>query len=97
MNIFIQLWADKLKLASLVLTIAALTSAMSVVQSKHQNRLLFVELESLNTQRDEMNVEWGQLQLELSTWATDSRVEKIATEKLNMRNVSYEDTVIIKL
>ena len=88
---------DKLKLISLVLVIASLASAVSVVYSKHQNRLLFVELESLNKERDQMNVEWGQLQLEQSTWATDSRIEKIATEKLHMRNASYENTVIIKL
>ncbi len=88
---------DKLKLISIVLTLAALTSAMSVVYSKHKSRLLFVELESLNKERDRMNIEWGQLQLEQSTWATDSRIEKIATEKLHMRNVSYENTVIIKL
>lgn len=88
---------NKLKLISLVLVIAALTSAMSVVYSKHRNRLLFVELESLNKERDRMNIEWGQLQLEQSTWATDSRIEKIATEKLHMRNATYENTVIIKL
>ncbi len=88
---------DKLKMISLVLVIASVISAMSVVYSKHKNRLLFVELESLNKERDRMNIEWGQLQLEQSTWATDSRIEKIATEKLHMRNVTYENTVIIKL
>jgi len=74
-----------------------MTSAMLVVYSKHNNRLLFVELERLNAQRDKMNIEWGQLQLEQSTWATDSRIEKIATEKLGMRNAEYVNTVIIKL
>ncbi len=92
-----QLLGDKLKLINFILIIAVMLSAMLVVYSRHSNRLLFVELEGLNKQRDKMNIEWGQLQLEQSTWATDSRIEKIATEKLHMRNVSYENTVIIKL
>lgn len=96
-NVLTQLLSDKLKLFNGLLILAVLSSAMLVVYSKHNNRLLFVELERLNTQRDQMNIEWGQLQLEQSTWATDSRIEKIATEKLGMRNVEYENTVIIKL
>ena len=88
---------DKLKMLNAALIIAVITSAIFVVYSKHSNLLLFVELDELNKQRDELNIEWGQLQLEQSTWATDSRIEKIATEKLQMRNVEYENTVIIKL
>ncbi len=97
LTILIRFLGDKFKLTIFVLVMASLASAVSVVYSKHQNRLLFVELESLNKERDQMNVEWGQLQLEQSTWATDSRIEKIATEKLHMRNANYENTVIIKL
>lgn len=92
-----QLLSDKLKLINFLLIVAVMVSAMLVVYTRHSNRLLFVELEALNKQRDKMNIEWGQLQLEQSTWATDSRIEKIATEKLHMRNVEYENTVIIKL
>ncbi len=96
-TILTQLLDDKLKVLSVILVIVALTSAMLVVNSKNQNRLLFAELGNLNKERDQMNIEWGQLQLEQSTWATDSRIEKIATEKLHMRNVTYDNTVIIKL
>jgi cell division protein FtsL len=32
-----------------------------------------------------MEVEWGQLQLEQSTWAMPARVEKIAAVKLQMQ------------
>lgn len=97
LTILSRFLGDKLKLIIFALVMASLASAVSVVYSKHQNRLLFVELENLNKERDHMNVEWGQLQLEQSTWATDSRIEKIATEKLHMRNATYENTVIIKL
>ena len=88
---------DKLKMLNVLLICAVLISAVFVVYSKHTNLLLFVELDELNKQRDELNIEWGQLQLEQSTWATDSRIEKIATERLRMKNVEYENTVIIKL
>jgi len=96
-SVLTHVLSDKLKLLNVVLILAVLTTAMFVVYNKHKNRLLFVELERLTTLRDSMNIEWGQLQLEQSTWATDSRIEKIATEKLGMLNVDYEKTVIIKL
>lgn len=96
-KLFIQLMSDKLKVTNAVLITVVLISAMFVIYSKHNSRLLFVQLENLNTERDQMNTEWGQLQLEQSTWATDSRIEKLATEKLHMRNVEYKNTVIIKL
>lgn len=96
-KILTQLFSDKLKVLNGILILAVMISAMSVVYSKQSNRLLFVDLDHLNAQRDQMNIEWGQLQLEQSTWATDSRIEKIATEQLGMQNVEYESTVIIKL
>lgn len=96
-NIIAYMLNDKLKIVNVFLVLAVLTTAMCIVYSKHRNRLLFVELENLLSKRDQMNIEWGQLQLEQSTWATDSRIEQLATEKLHMRNVEYETTVIIKL
>lgn len=87
----------KQQLVISLLLLAVITSAMTVVYMKHQSRRLFVELEKLNKQRDGMNTEWRQLQLEQSTWATHSRIESVATQKLRMRNVEYENTVIIKL
>jgi cell division protein FtsL len=41
-------------------------------------------------------VEWGQLQLEQGTWATHSRVERIARKKLHMVNPKMEAVVIVK-
>jgi len=71
-------------------------SALAVVYAKHQNRKLYTQLTSLQKQRDNMNVEWGRLQLELSTWATHGRIEKVARQQLHMRNVDYNQVVIIK-
>ncbi len=68
-----------------ILSIAVVISATGVVYAKYASRKQFVELESLRTKRDAVDVEWGKLQLEQSTWATHGRVERIAREKLNMR------------
>jgi len=68
----------------LVLLVLVMVSAVAVVYARHQGRKLFIELQSLGNQRDNMEIEWGQLQLEQSTWAMHARVEKIARERLHM-------------
>ena len=72
------------KMALLLLAAAVFVSAIGVVYSIHQSRKMFVQLQSLQAQRDEMDVEWGRLQLEQSTWATDARIEELASSKLDM-------------
>ncbi len=72
----------KLNFLLLCLTIAF---ALGVVTSQHKARKLFVELQKEQEVARKMVVEWGQLQLEQSTWATPSRVEKIASGQLQMQ------------
>ena len=79
-----------------VLVPVVLSSALGVVYAKHQSRKLFVQLNELQQQRDAMNVEWGQLQLELSTWATNGRIEQLARQRLRMTNVDFDQVVIIR-
>ena len=64
---------------------AVLTSAAGAIWCKHRARELFVELEQLNAGRDELDAEWGRLQLEQSAWSTYAYVERIADAKLHMR------------
>jgi cell division protein FtsL len=59
--------------------------ALGVVTSQHKARKLFQALESEQERARQLDVEFGQLQLELSTWATHPRIEKIARERLKMR------------
>ncbi len=75
---------------------AVLGSAVGVVYSKHQSRKYFVELQGQNEARDELNVEWGRLQLEQSTWATHGRIERSAREKLHMALPKPDETVVIQ-
>ena len=67
-----------------VLWVAALGSAAAAVYLKHRSRELFVELERLGTRRDNLDIEWGQLQLEQSAWSTHAFVERVASAKLHM-------------
>jgi cell division protein FtsL len=59
--------------------------ALSLVTSRHQARKLFVDLEHEQGRARAYDVEYGQLQLEQSTWATPGRIEKIAREQLRMQ------------
>lgn len=70
---------------NILLTLILIACALSVVTSQHKARKLFVELEKEHELARQLAVEWGQLQLEQSTWAMHTRVEKIATGKLHMR------------
>ena len=66
------------------LWLAALGSAAGAIYCKHRARELFVQLERLNGQRDNLQIEWGQLQLEQSAWSTHAFVERVASTKLHM-------------
>ena len=66
----------------LVFAIVCVISAIALVYTKHESRNLFVELEQLTNERDQLNIEWGQLQIEQSTWATHARIERVALEEL---------------
>ena len=69
-----------------VLLLAALVAcALSLVTSRHQARKLFVELERAQAATRAFDTEYGQLQLEQSTWAMPGRVEKIARDELRMQ------------
>lgn len=73
-----------------------MASAISVVYSKHANRKLFVELQQLEKSIDELNVEWGRLQLEEGAWSDHGRVEKIARTKLDMSLPDINSVVYLK-
>lgn len=67
-----------------ILWVSTLGSAAAAVYFKHRSREMFVELERLETRRDNLQIEWGQLQLEQSAWSTHAFVERVASAKLHM-------------
>jgi cell division protein FtsL len=80
----------------LVMLLLVVVTAIAVVYSKHSGRELFIELQALAYERDAMDVEWGQLQLEQSTLTTQGQVERDARDKLGMVNLAADNMVIVK-
>ncbi|MDH3273220.1 MAG: cell division protein FtsL [Gammaproteobacteria bacterium] len=79
-----------------VFALVCVLSALAVVYTKHESRRLFVELESLTDERDRLNIEWGQLQIEQSTWATHARIEKVATDDLLLVRPDSSEIFVIE-
>ena len=74
---------------------AVLASSAAAVYSKYRARELFVELERLNSARDELDAEWGRLQLEQSAWSAYGFVERVASERLHMNTPDSRDVEIV--
>ncbi len=79
-----------------LLIVAVMASAIGVIYSKHQTRKLFVNMQKLNKQIDELDIEWGQLQLEQSAWSAHGRIEKIARKKLKMTLPKANEIIYLK-
>ena len=79
-----------------VFALMCVLSAMALIYTKHESRKLFVELESLTHTRDELNIEWGQLQIEQSTWATHARIEQVATDDLSLVRPTATEIFVIE-
>ena len=80
----------------LVFAIVCVMSALALVYTKHESRKLFVELEALTNERDELNIEWGQLQIEQSTWATHARIEQVAVDDLSLVRPESSEIYVIE-
>lgn len=80
-----------------LLLVAVVLCALSVVTSQHKARKLFIELQKEKEQAQKMDVEWGQLQLEQSTWATPARVEEVAVKRLQMQLPKNEQVQFIQV
>ncbi len=79
-----------------VLLVATVASGIGVVYARQESRLRFVELNRLANERDELNIEFGRLQLEQATWAENSRIEQIARGQLGMVSPAAAETVLVR-
>lgn len=79
-----------------VFAMVCVVSALALVYTKHESRKLFVELEELTDERDELNIEWGQLQIEQSTWATHARIEQVAADDLQLTRPETAEIFVIE-
>lgn len=78
------------------LAAAVFASAVALVYVQHAGRQAFERHQKLVAERDRLDVEWGQLQLELGTLATHGRIERVARERLNMTMPDPDEIVIVE-
>ncbi|TAN14527.1 MAG: cell division protein FtsL [Rhodanobacter sp.] len=83
-------------LSLLMLLIAVLVSALGVVWTRHESRVLFVNLTALQNQRDELNIEYGKLELEQATYAEPRRIDDEARQKLGMVDPRPQDIRLLR-
>jgi cell division protein FtsL len=84
------------RLLIFVLIVLNVATAVSVVYARHRHRSLFGELSKLEKARDELNIEFGRLQLEQATVADATRIDRIARERLGMKSPQAGDVVVMR-
>jgi cell division protein FtsL len=70
---------------NLLLLAVLVACAIGLVTSQHRARKLFSDLEREQNRARELDIDYGRLQLEASTWGLHQRVERIAAGTLGMR------------
>ena len=83
-------------LCLLTLLVAVLASALGVVWTRHESRVLFVNLTALQNQRDELNIEYGKVELEQATYAEPRRIDDEARQKLGMVDPRPQDIRLLR-
>lgn len=82
---------------NLLLLLVLVVCALGLVTSQHKARKLFTDLERAEARGRELDVEFGKLQLEASTWGLHARVERVATGTLGMRTPDTRRVRVIDL
>lgn len=78
------------------LAMAVIATAIVCVYARHDSRKQFTRLQVLIAERDILDVEWGRLQIEQSTWSTHSQVEQIARRKMHMRTPAPAEIRVVR-
>ncbi len=79
-----------------VLVVANVVSALLIVRDRHDHRQAFIVLTRLEKARDDLNIEFGRLQLEQATWAESGRINQVAMTRLGMVFPRTEDIVVLR-
>jgi len=86
----------KPKIVNLALIIFLLCTAFAVIYIKDVNRRLFIHYQGLQATHDRLYEDWGKLLLEQSTWSSQGRVQRIATQRLAMTIPSPKEIVVLR-
>jgi cell division protein FtsL len=78
-----------------VLAVSVTASGIWIVKTEHHSRQLFIQVEQLNREQDQLQIDWGRLQIEQSTWATHPRIESLARERLHLTVPRDEQLVVV--
>ena len=79
------------------LLVSLLVSGLMVVKTTHENRFAFNQLQVLREEANQLDVEWGQLLLEQSTFGLGGRIEQKATRELQLQVPRISDIVMVNL
>ena len=85
-----------LRIVVFVLILANVATAIGVVYARHEHRQLFVAFKRLERERDELNIDFGRLQLEQATWAESNRIDQVARNRLGMVFPEADETVVVR-
>jgi cell division protein FtsL len=86
----------KISISCVALSMLVVISAIASVYARHESRSQFTQLQSLTVQRDALEVDWGRLQIEQSTWSAYARVERQARKRMAMRIPVTEDIEVVR-
>ncbi|HEY9182938.1 MAG TPA: cell division protein FtsL [Gammaproteobacteria bacterium] len=79
----------------LALAACVVASGVAIVSVEHRSRQLFIEGEKLNRELDQLQIDWGRLQIEQSTWAQHSRIESLARQRLRLTEPAEDQLVVV--
>lgn len=85
-----------LRIVLALVVVADVLSAIGIVFARHEHRQLFIELTRLEKSRDDLNIEFGRLQLEQATWAESNRIDQVARTRLGMVFPETRDIVLVR-
>jgi cell division protein FtsL len=85
-----------LRIVLALLIVANVLSGVAVVFARHEHRQLFTSLTRHERARDELNIEFGRLQLEQATWAESNRIDQVARLRLGMQFPETKDIVVVR-
>lgn len=80
-----------------ILFAAVIVVSMTVVQTRHESRQLFAQLQVQQAERDALNVEWGKLLLEEGAWSQHRRIENMARSRLAMDTPEAADIRVVRV
>ncbi len=78
------------------LVVILMISALAVIQSKYHSRSLFIQIQAQEKKLDNYEIEWGQLQLELTMLTEENRIERVAKKQLKLEMPQRKEIIYLK-